>query len=45
MAVLRVKQLHQAATKTPLFAEEINKLSPYFGAGTGAFYVTFTKHE
>ncbi|KEF59653.1 uncharacterized protein A1O9_04499 [Exophiala aquamarina CBS 119918] len=38
------KQLHQAATKTPLFAEEIDKLAPYFGPGTGAFYVNFTKH-
>jgi hypothetical protein len=40
-----MKQLHQAATKTPLFAEEIDKLAPYFGTGTGAFYVSFTKHE
>lgn len=38
------EQLHQAATKTPLFAVEIDKLSPYFGPGTGAFYVNFTKH-
>ncbi|KAL6249877.1 hypothetical protein RBB50_003733 [Rhinocladiella similis] len=37
-------ELHQAATKTALFAEEIDKLSPYFGPGTGAFYVSFRKH-
>ncbi|KIW50287.1 hypothetical protein PV05_11889 [Exophiala xenobiotica] len=37
-------ELHQAATKTALFAEEIDKLAPYFGPGTGAFYVSFRRH-
>src|SRR6266498_5608786 len=30
-------QLHHAYAKTPLFDEEIDKLKPYFGEGTGAF--------
>ncbi|KAK5223833.1 hypothetical protein LTR99_007856 [Exophiala xenobiotica] len=38
-------ELHQAATKTALFAEEIDKLAPYFGPGTGAFYVSFRRHR
>ncbi|KAJ9632593.1 hypothetical protein H2204_007897 [Knufia peltigerae] len=38
-------ELHQAATKTALFAKEIDKLAPYFGPGSGAFYVYFRKHS
>ncbi|CAM1507488.1 Fc.00g071290.m01.CDS01 [Cosmosporella sp. VM-42] len=37
-------ELHQDGTKTAQFAEEIDKLMPYFGPGTGAWYVTFRKH-
>ncbi|KPM39258.1 hypothetical protein AK830_g7323 [Neonectria ditissima] len=37
-------ELHEDATKTPEFAEEISKLAPYFGPGTGAWYVCFRKH-
>jgi hypothetical protein len=32
---------HHAYAKTDLFAEEIDKLMPYFAEGTGAFYVEF----
>ncbi|KIW76241.1 hypothetical protein Z517_10987 [Fonsecaea pedrosoi CBS 271.37] len=35
---------HRAYTKTPLFWEEIDKLSPYFAPETGAWYVKFEKH-
>ncbi|KAF7553485.1 hypothetical protein G7Z17_g3608 [Cylindrodendrum hubeiense] len=37
-------ELHQDATETPIFAEEIGKLIPYFGPGSGAWYVAFRKH-
>ncbi|KIW27608.1 uncharacterized protein PV07_07334 [Cladophialophora immunda] len=36
---------HQEYSNTPLFFEEINKLAPYFGSGTGAWYVRFEKHS
>lgn len=36
---------HDAYSATPLFDEEIDKLQPYFGAGTGAWYVKFEKHD
>ncbi|EXJ66094.1 uncharacterized protein A1O5_10709 [Cladophialophora psammophila CBS 110553] len=35
---------HQEFSNTPLFFEEINKLAPYFGPGTGAWYVMFERH-
>ncbi|KAH7160437.1 hypothetical protein B0J13DRAFT_541119 [Dactylonectria estremocensis] len=37
-------ELHQDATETSAFAEEIDKLMPYFGNGTGAWYVSFKKY-
>ncbi|KAH6988140.1 hypothetical protein BKA56DRAFT_578417 [Ilyonectria sp. MPI-CAGE-AT-0026] len=37
-------ELHQDGTETPVFAEEIRKLMPYFGPGSGAWYVNFKKH-
>lgn len=36
---------HDAYSATPLFAEEIDKLLPWFGPGTGAWYVKFAKHQ
>ncbi|KIX95074.1 uncharacterized protein Z520_09384 [Fonsecaea multimorphosa CBS 102226] len=36
---------HQEYATTSLFFEEINKLRPYFGPGTGAWYVKFEKHS
>ncbi|KAK5988347.1 hypothetical protein PT974_12498 [Cladobotryum mycophilum] len=38
-------ELHQDASATEIFAEEIDKLMPYFGPGSGAWYVSFRKHE
>ncbi|KAH7136323.1 hypothetical protein EDB81DRAFT_801951 [Dactylonectria macrodidyma] len=37
-------ELHQDASETSVFAEEIDKLMPYFANGTGAWYVSFRKH-
>ena len=37
------EQMHHAYQQTELYDEEIDKLEPYFGPGTGAFYVTFEK--
>jgi len=37
-------QKHHEYAETDLFAEEIDKLKPYFGKGTGAFYVKFNEH-
>jgi len=37
-------KVHDAWAATPIFDEEIDKLKPWFGEGTGAYYVTFTKH-
>jgi len=36
--------LHQAASLTPLFDEEIDKLKPWFGPGTQAWYIVLDKH-
>ncbi|KAK9449216.1 uncharacterized protein V1518DRAFT_417423 [Limtongia smithiae] len=38
-------ELHQDGTKTPVFAEELDKIGPYFGPGSGAWYVSFKKHS
>ncbi|RDW74894.1 hypothetical protein BP6252_06036 [Coleophoma cylindrospora] len=38
-------ELHHEYSKTPLFDEEINKLKPWYGPGTGAFYVSFERHS
>ncbi|KAH6891477.1 hypothetical protein B0T10DRAFT_560719 [Thelonectria olida] len=35
---------HERATKTEVFAEELTKLLPHFGPGSGAWYVKFEKH-
>ncbi|KAJ9603264.1 hypothetical protein H2200_012042 [Cladophialophora chaetospira] len=37
-------ELHHKYSQTALFAEEIDKLAPHFGPGTGAWYVKFEKH-
>ncbi|KAF4634106.1 hypothetical protein G7Y89_g4006 [Cudoniella acicularis] len=37
-------EAHQAASKTEIFAEEMVKLAPWFGSGSGAWYVKFEKH-
>jgi hypothetical protein len=37
-------QHHHAYARTALFAEEIDKLAPHFGPGTGAWYVRFERH-
>ncbi|CAK7218072.1 hypothetical protein SBRCBS47491_003382 [Sporothrix bragantina] len=36
---------HDAYSKTSLFAEEIDKLQPWFAPGTGAWYVEFEKYD
>ncbi|KAE9363533.1 hypothetical protein N431DRAFT_431749 [Stipitochalara longipes BDJ] len=38
------KDHHTAYSRSPLFDEEINKLAPWFGPGTGAWWVTLEKH-
>ena len=38
-------QLHEDATRTPEFAEEIQKLMPHFGPGTGAWYAALKRHQ
>ncbi|KAH8691325.1 hypothetical protein BGW36DRAFT_327645 [Talaromyces proteolyticus] len=38
-------ELHQDACTTPLFAEEIDKLQPWFYAGSGAWYNIFQKYD
>lgn len=35
---------HERGTQTKEFAEELTKLMPYFGSGSGAWYVKFEKH-
>ncbi|PMD53487.1 uncharacterized protein K444DRAFT_700620 [Hyaloscypha bicolor E] len=35
---------HQAASKTDIFDEEMVKLAPWIGEGSGAWYVKFEKH-
>lgn len=37
-------QHHEHATTTKEFAEELIKLMPHFGPGSGAWYVKFDKH-
>ncbi len=37
-------QLHQDALATPKVAEELNKLMPFLGPGSGAWYAMFKKH-
>ncbi|KAJ4164913.1 hypothetical protein LMH87_006566 [Akanthomyces muscarius] len=38
-------ELHEDATKTALFAEELGKLGPHVDSSSGAWYVTLRKHE
>ena len=38
------EQMHYAYEHTELFNVEIDRLKPYFGLGTGAFYVNFGRH-
>lgn len=45
MVDLTGAQLHEDGTKTPEFTEEIVKLAPYFGNGTGAWYTSLRKHQ
>jgi len=44
LTVRVVTQKHEAASKTELFFEEMSKLMPWFGPGSGAWYVVFEKH-
>ncbi|KAE9367069.1 hypothetical protein N431DRAFT_418172 [Stipitochalara longipes BDJ] len=37
-------EAHQTASKTAIFDEEMVKLAPWFGPGSGAWYVKFEKH-
>ncbi|PMD33623.1 hypothetical protein L207DRAFT_142509 [Hyaloscypha variabilis F] len=37
-------EAHQAASKTAIFDEEMVKLAPWFGMGSGAWYVKFERH-
>ncbi|PMD50348.1 uncharacterized protein K444DRAFT_648288 [Hyaloscypha bicolor E] len=39
------KEHHTAYSCSPLFDEEILKLAPWFGPGTGAWWVTLEKHR
>ncbi|KAM3516269.1 hypothetical protein MY11210_000028 [Beauveria gryllotalpidicola] len=38
-------ELHEDATKTALFAEELGKLGPHIDRSSGGWYVTLRKHE
>ncbi|KAL7813089.1 hypothetical protein V8C26DRAFT_172243 [Trichoderma gracile] len=38
-------ELHEDGTQTDAFAEEINKLQPYFGPGSGAWYAMLRQHK
>ncbi|KAE8552186.1 hypothetical protein EYB25_006080 [Talaromyces marneffei] len=38
-------ELHQHACLTPLFAEEIDKLQPWFYNGSGAWYNSFRRYD
>ncbi|KAL6872167.1 hypothetical protein J3F83DRAFT_734022 [Trichoderma novae-zelandiae] len=38
-------ELHEDGTQTEAFAEEINKLQPYFGHGSGAWYTMLRQHK
>ena len=44
MLTNRYAQLHQDGVQTPEFAEEIDKLMPHFGPGSGAWYSMLRKH-
>jgi hypothetical protein len=41
--LIKIQEHHEYA-KTVLFDVEIDKLKPYFGPGTGAFYAKFERH-
>ena len=43
--VLINHQLHEDGTRTEAFAEEINKLLPYFGPDSGAWYAMLRQHK
>ncbi|KAL7906559.1 hypothetical protein GGI35DRAFT_111286 [Trichoderma velutinum] len=38
-------ELHEDGTQTEAFSEEIEKLQPYFGPGSGAFYTMLRQHK
>ncbi|KAL7893356.1 hypothetical protein HDV63DRAFT_387812 [Trichoderma sp. SZMC 28014] len=38
-------ELHEDGTQTEVFSEEINRLQPYFGPGSGAWYAMLRKHS
>ncbi|OAA68828.1 hypothetical protein ISF_03203 [Cordyceps fumosorosea ARSEF 2679] len=38
-------ELHEDATKTALFAEELGKLGPHIDESSGAWYVTLRNHK
>ncbi|KAL6694345.1 hypothetical protein J3F84DRAFT_376595 [Trichoderma pleuroticola] len=38
-------ELHEDGTQTAAFGEEIGKLQPYFGPGSGAFYTLLRQHK
>ena len=38
-----VFQVHDMWATTPIFYEEMDKLKPWFGQGTSAYYVTFDR--
>ncbi|KAM0453084.1 hypothetical protein ACHAPV_009199 [Trichoderma viride] len=38
-------ELHEDGTQTEAFSEEINKLQPYFGPGSGAWYAMLRQHR
>ncbi|KAL6903302.1 hypothetical protein GGI43DRAFT_401679 [Trichoderma evansii] len=38
-------ELHEDGTQTEAFSEEINRLQPYFGPGSGAWYTMLRHHE
>ncbi|KAL7918249.1 hypothetical protein ACQKWADRAFT_304713 [Trichoderma austrokoningii] len=38
-------ELHEDGTQTEAFLEEINRLQPYFGPGSGAWYAMFRQHK
>ncbi|KAM6484802.1 hypothetical protein HDV62DRAFT_404587 [Trichoderma sp. SZMC 28011] len=38
-------ELHEDGSQTEAFSEEIDKLQPYFGLGSGAFYTMLRQHK
>ncbi|KAH8128145.1 hypothetical protein ACSS6W_011058 [Trichoderma asperelloides] len=38
-------ELHEDGTQTEAFSEEINRLQPYFGPGSGAWYTMLRQHK